>query len=81
MGIGLGWKMVLGPLLALGLGLSTGVSGLVLTVGVLQTAMAPMISAAILAEQYGLEPPLANTVLGAGIVLSLLTVPLANALF
>lgn len=79
-GLGLGWKMVLGPLLVVGLGLCSGVSGLVLTVGVLQSAMAPMISAAILAEQYGLEPPLANTVLGAGIVLSLLTVPLANAL-
>ncbi len=79
-GLGLGWKMLAAPLLVLGLGLLTGVSGLVLTVGVLQTAMAPMISAAILAEQYGLEPPLANTVLGAGIVLSLLTVPLANAL-
>jgi predicted permease len=78
--IGLGWKMLLGPLLALGLGLLCGVGGLVLAVGVLQAAMAPMISAAILAEQYGLEPPLANTVLGAGIVLSLLTVPLANAL-
>jgi predicted permease len=79
-GLGLGWKMLLAPLLILGLGLLTGVSGLLLTVGVLQTAMAPMISAAILADQYGLEPPLANTVLGAGIVLSLLTVPLANAL-
>jgi predicted permease len=79
-GLGLGWKMLLAPLLILGLGTLTGVGGLVLTVGVLQTAMAPMISAAILADQYGLEPPLANTVLGAGIVLSLLTVPLANAL-
>ncbi|MBV8063322.1 MAG: AEC family transporter [Nevskia sp.] len=79
-GLGLGWKMLAAPLLVYGLGLLTGVGGLMLVVGVLQTAMAPMISAAILADQYGLEPPLANTVLGAGIVLSLLTVPLANAL-
>jgi len=55
-------------------------SGLVLTVGVLQAAMAPMISAAILADEYQLDPPLANTLLGAGIVLSLLTVPLGNVL-
>jgi malate permease and related proteins len=81
LGLGLGWKLLLAPLLCLGLGLATGVSGLVLTVGVVQAAMAPMISAAILADQYGLEPPLANTVLGAGIVLSLVTIPLANALF
>jgi predicted permease len=42
--------------------------------------MAPMVSAAILADEYDLDPALANTVLGAGIVLSLLTVPLANYL-
>ena len=39
-----------------------------------------MISAAILADEHGREPSLANTVLGAGIVLSLATVPLANLL-
>lgn len=79
-GLGLGWKMLLAPLICVGLGLATGVGGLLLTVGVLQAAMAPMISAAILADEYGLEPPLANTVLGAGIVLSLVTVPLGNML-
>ena len=77
---GLGWKLLLAPLLCWSLGKVCGVSGLVLTVGTLQAAMAPMISAAILADDYQLEPSLANTVLGAGIVLSLLTVPLANVL-
>jgi malate permease and related proteins len=76
--LGLGWKLLLAPLITLGLGLAAGVGGLVLTVGVLQAAMAPMISAALLADQHGLEPRLANTVLGAGILLSLATVPLAN---
>ena len=42
--------------------------------------MAPMISAAILADQNDLEPQLANTVLGVGILLSFLTVPLADHL-
>lgn len=79
-GAGLGWKLALAPLLCVGLGLAAGVTGLTLTVGVLQAAMAPMISAAILADEYGLEPPLANTVLGAGIILSLLTIPAANVL-
>ncbi len=77
---GLGWKLLLAPLAVLALGLVTGVGGLILTVGVLQSAMAPMISAAILADQHGLEPRLANTVLGAGIVLSLVTLPLGNLL-
>ncbi|MBB6187124.1 AEC family transporter [Rhodanobacter sp. MP7CTX1] len=78
LGWGLGWKLLLAPLLCWMLGVAIGVGGLVLTVGVLQAAMAPMISAAILADEYELEPALANTVLGAGIVLSLLTIPLGN---
>ena len=75
---GLAWKLLLAPLLCWAMGVATGVGGLVLTVGVLQAAMAPMVSAAILADEYDLEPALANTVLGAGIVLSLLTIPLGN---
>lgn len=78
--LGLAWKLALAPLLGLAVGVAAGVGGLVLTIGVLQAAMAPMISAAILADEHGLEPSLANTVLGAGIVLSLATVPLANLL-
>lgn len=76
--LGLGWKLLLAPLAALALGVAAGVGGLTLTVGVLQAAMAPMISAAILADEHRLEPTLANTILGAGIVLSLATVPLGN---
>lgn len=76
--VGLGWKLLLAPLAAWGLGVAAGVGGLPLTVGVLQAAMAPMVSAAILADEYELEPALANTILGAGIVLSLITIPLGN---
>ena len=72
--------LLLAPLLLLALGLACGYGGLVLIVAVLQAAMAPMISAAILADQYGLEPRLANTVLGAGIALSLFTIVGGNAL-
>jgi malate permease and related proteins len=77
---GLGWKLLLAPLLCWLLGRASGVGGLVFTVGVLQAAMAPMISAAILADEYELDPQLANAVLGAGIVLSLATIPLGNLL-
>jgi len=76
--LGLGWKLLLAPVLGWAMGAAAGVGGLVLTVGVLQAAMAPMVSAAILADEYELEPTLANTVLGAGIVLSLITIPLGN---
>jgi hypothetical protein len=78
--LALGWKLALAPLLVWLGGLAIDVSGGILTTAVLQSAMAPMISAAILAEQNELEPQLANSVLGIGIVLSLLTVPLANHL-
>ncbi len=72
----LSWKLLLAPLLMLGLGVMLGVGGLTLTIVVLQAAMAPMVSAAILADQHHLEPPLANSILGIGILASLVTVPL-----
>jgi malate permease and related proteins len=76
--LALGWKLLLAPLAIWLAGLAIGVSDAILTIAVLESAMAPMISAAILAEQNDLEPQLANTVLGFGIVLSLVTVPLAD---
>jgi malate permease and related proteins len=79
--LGLGWKLAAAPALVLLLGYAVGISGMVLTVSVLQAAMAPMISAAILADQHHLEPELANRVLGAGILLSLISVPLWNLCF
>jgi hypothetical protein len=78
--LALSWKLVLAPLLVWLAGLAIGVSTSILTIAVLQAAMGPMISATILAEQHDLEPQLANTVLGIGIVLSLLTVPLVDYL-
>jgi len=79
-GYGIGWKLLLAPALCYLLGTISGVTGLVLVVGVLQAAMPPMVSAAILADQHQLEPALAGSVLGIGIVLSLATVPWINAL-
>ncbi|HEY3731069.1 MAG TPA: AEC family transporter [Steroidobacteraceae bacterium] len=79
-GCGVIWKLLLAPAICLLVGRSSGVSGLVLVVGVLQTAMPPMISAAVLAGQYELEPELANAVLGIAILLSLISVPYLNTL-
>jgi malate permease and related proteins len=78
--LALGWKLLLAPFVIWLAGLAFGVSDAILTIAVLEAAMAPMISAAILAEQNDLEAQLANTVLGFGIVLSLVTVPLADYL-
>ena len=77
---GLGYKLALAPLGVYLLGLAFGIGGMTRTIGVLQAAMAPMVSAAILAEQHDLDPPLANLVLVIGIVLSFVTVPLIDSL-
>ena len=58
------------------LGRGVGVSGLALAVAVLQAAMAPMVSTAILAAQYNLDREVATMALGAGLVISLVSVPL-----
>lgn len=78
--LGLGWKLALAPLIVLALGHGAGVGSSIVAIGVLQAAMAPMITAAILADQHNLDPPLANSLLGAGILLSLLSVPLWHTL-
>lgn len=76
----LGWKLALAPALVYALGMGAGIAGPVLAVSVLQAAMAPMVTAAILATQHDLEPPLASGILGAGILLSLFSVPLVHVL-
>jgi hypothetical protein len=73
--LALGWKLALAPLLIYLLGRAAGASGLVLTVGVLEGAMAPMISTAILAAEYHLDREVATMALGVGLVISLLSVP------
>lgn len=78
--MGWGWKLLAAPGLAWLLADLAGVGGRIFHVGVLQAAMAPMVSATILASEYDLDPPFANTILGIGIVLSLGTVPLLNLL-
>jgi predicted permease len=80
LGLGLGWKLALAPAIVYAAGLALGVSGLVFVIAILQSAMAPMVSAAILAAQNDLEPELANSVLGVGILISLASVPLIDSL-
>ncbi|MGC3981749.1 MAG: AEC family transporter [Steroidobacteraceae bacterium] len=78
--LGLTWKLGIAPALVLACGLLLHINQSVLTVALLEAAMAPMISAAILAEQNRLDPPLANMMVGLGILLSFITVPLWNLL-
>jgi malate permease and related proteins len=76
--LGLGYKLVLAPLLvALVLLALPGIRPLTFTVSVLQCAMAPMVSGAILAAEHELDPELSALMVGLGIPLSFATVPLA----
>lgn len=79
-GVGLAWKLAAAPALVYAVGLATGASGLTLIVGVLQAAMGPMVSAAILADEHALDADVANATLAVGVVLSLVTVPALDAL-
>jgi hypothetical protein len=61
-------------LLGLYLGLGAQRDG-VLAVTILEAAMAPMITGAVLAAERDLAPSLASNMVGLGVPLSLLTVP------
>lgn len=74
--VGLAWKLVLAPLASLVLAIVLGVHGLPVTVGVLQAAQGPMITAGILAQEHRLDPELVTLTVGLGILLSFLSAPL-----
>ena len=76
--LGLGYKLVLAPVMvALVLLVLPGIGRLTFEVSVLQAAMAPMVTSAILAADHGLDPELSALLVGLGIPLSFATVPCA----
>ncbi len=82
LGIGLLYKLMITPLLFYILYvLVLKGSGLAVQVSLVEAAMAPMISGAILATTYGLKPKLSSMMVGFGIPISLITVFLWFLLF
>jgi predicted permease len=74
--LALSYNLVFGPLIILGLYVGLlGASGPVIQVTIFEAAMAPMISAAIVAMDNDLDPPLATLLVGLGVPLSFLTLP------
>ncbi|WP_347158871.1 AEC family transporter [Pontibacter chitinilyticus] len=72
--LGLAYQLILAPLLILVLYVPVlGQHGQTVQVCVLEAAMAPMITASIVASSYGLKPRLANMMVGIGIPVSILT--------
>lgn len=76
LGYGLGFKLVLGPLLLalVYVGLLSQ-RGETMQVTLFEAAMAPQIGGAIVAMQYGLNPTLITLMVGIGVALSFLTLP------
>jgi predicted permease len=71
--VGLVYRLILAPLLTLGAAWVFGLTGETVRVTVFEMGMAPMVTVAVLAAEYGTEPRLASAMLGLGIPLSLLT--------
>jgi predicted permease len=75
--LGLGWKLALAPALMLGVLVSLGGSfALIDRVAVSQAAMAPMVTAAVLATEYRLAAPVSAAMSAVGALISFATVPL-----
>lgn len=74
LGLGLFYKLLLTPALIYVLYVVlAGEKSMAIQVSVLESAMAPMITAAILASSYGLKPKLSSMMIGFGIPLSFIT--------
>jgi predicted permease len=79
--LGLGYKLVLAPLIIWFIYSSAGYIPDLRKIVVLEAAMGPMITGGIIAMQKGLNPPLVAAMLSVGIPLSLLTSLVVKAFF
>jgi len=76
LGAGLSIKLVVAPLIALLFCRILGFDTLAARVAVFEAGMPPMVSAGALAIMAGLSPKLTAALIGLGIILSFLTLPL-----
>jgi len=77
---GLGYKLVLIPAVVFALFYGLGWNSIAAQTVILQTAMPSMISAGVLAISHNLAPRLVSTIVGYGLLLSLITVTLWSQL-
>jgi malate permease and related proteins len=76
LGFGLGVKLLLAPLTALVVLRLAGLQGLAVDVSIFEAGMPPMVTAGALAVAAGMEPELAVALVGLGIILAFVTLPL-----
>jgi malate permease and related proteins len=74
---GLAFKLVMGPALIMALFTGAlGASGTTIQVTIFEAAMAPQIGASIVAQEHKLDPELVTLMVGIGIPLSFMTLPI-----
>jgi malate permease and related proteins len=71
--LGLGYKLFIAPAIIFGIAAIFGIKGIIAQASIFEAAMAPSITAAIIAGQYELNPKLASLMASIGIFVSFLT--------
>lgn len=67
------YKLILAPLLILSIVLALGYNGIISKIAVFEASMPVLLSVGVLADVYGINPKLANLIIGVSIVLSFIT--------
>lgn len=67
------YKLILAPLLILSIVLALGYNGIISKIAVFEASMPVLLSVGVLADVYGINPRLANLIIGVSIVLSFIT--------
>lgn len=80
LGFGLAVKLLIAPIAALLFFRLSGLSGLAVDVSIIEAGMPPMVTAGALAVAAGLAPELAVALVGLGIILAFVTLPLVYLL-
>jgi len=71
--IALLYKLILAPALVLSMAVLLGLKGIITQITIFEMAMPTLVTAGVVADQYNLNPKLANLVVGVGIVLAFIT--------
>ena len=74
--VGLAYKLILAPALILLVMAALHLRGIIPQISLFEASMAPMVTAGVIATQYGLNPRVANLMVGVGILLSFITTAL-----
>jgi predicted permease len=67
------YKLILAPAIIFGIVIALGVKGIIPEISIFEMAMPTLLTSGIIADQYNLNPKLANLVVGLGICLSMIT--------